>query len=993
MKENTRVKSALLSIAVCVLIVCCNAASWTTEEGVKRALLQLKDALVGGGGVVEKDVLVGWDSRGVDDPPSLCLWERVSCDNNTFEVIGLNLSSLGLTGELSPALGALTSLEYLDMSRNNITGSIPAEIGHCKNLKTLRLSDNRLEGEIPYTLGSLEHLEELSLHDNKLSGLIPATLSELPTLKTLNLASNNLTGEIPSVLYWSQVLEVFTVRGNQLTGSISPDICQLTSVWYFNARENNLSGPIPDTIGNCTSFQIMDLGYNQLSGEIPNNIGFMQVSTLSLENNRLTGRIPEVLGLMRALLILDLSGNLFEGPIPPKLGNLTFLNKLYMQGNRLTGPIPRTFGNLTHLQYLFMHDNQLTGPIPAELGRLQLFHLRLSGNRLEGSIPSNLSSCTSLNLLDLQRNLLTGSIPPEFQMLDNLTQLNLSSNFLSGSIPEELGNVLNLDKLDLSHNNLTGEVPRSVGGLEHLLTLNLQGNMLNGSIPSSLGNLSSLQSIDLSFNALSGGIPEELGQLQQLTELYLDHNNLTGILPPALAKCFSLLEFNISYNQLHGGIPNSENFARFPFSSFLGNPNLCGSKVRRMCSWDQVKAPSTLGASSIWSVTAVAICLAALLIFAVFRAAQPKQGSVKGKSMTREGPPRMIVYHMGMVIQSYDELMRITDNLNDDALVGQGASSKVYKCVLKSGHAVAIKKLYNHHPQNLIEFENELQMLEKIKHRNLVTLRGYSLSSRLFLLYDYMENGSLYDVLHGPLKKIKLDWNTRLNIALGAAQGLAYLHHDCDPRIVHRDIKSCNILLDGNMDAHIADFGIARNVQHSSNHVSTYVVGTIGYIDPEYARTSELNEKSDVYSYGIVLLELLTDKKAVNSDGNLLTWVNMHLANSTVLSIISPETIMSCPSLKSIEKVLQLAKLCTDRSSAKRPSMNDVVHVLLSLVSGPTPPPAQPQREEQLQQQRAPAKYMEMYVNPMHYKDVAGNDSNSDGQLLAKFREVISDNA
>ncbi|KAL3689321.1 hypothetical protein R1sor_015630 [Riccia sorocarpa] len=970
------------------------AASWSSEEGVKSALLMVKDALVGGEGG-KGDLLAGWDLRGVDDPPSLCLWERVSCDNNTFEVTGLNLSSLGLTGEISPALGQLTSLQYLDMSRNNITGVIPAEIGQCKSLQILRLSENRLEGEIPYTLGFLERLEELSLHDNKLSGPIPPSLSEIPTLKTLNLATNNLSGEIPSVLYWSQVLEVFTVRGNQLTGSISPDVCQLTSVWYFNVRENNLSGPIPDTIGNCTSFQIMDLGYNQLTGEIPVNIGFMQVSTLSLEFNRLTGRIPEVLGLMRALLILDLSGNLFEGPIPPKLGNLTFLNKLYLQGNRLSGPIPSTLGNLTRLQYLFMHDNQLTGPIPPELGRLQLFHLRLSGNRLEGSIPSNLSRCTSLNLLDLHGNLFTGSIPPEFQMLDNLTQLNLSGNFLSGIIPEELGHVLNLDTLDLSHNNLSGQVPNSVGGLEHLLALNLQGNMLSGAIPSSFGNLTSVQSIDLSFNELTGGIPEELGQLQQLTVLYLDHNNLTGSLPPSLARCFSLQDFNISYNQLHGSIPNSENFARFPYSSFLGNPNLCGSKVRRMCSWDQVKAPSTLGASSIWSVTAVAICLAALLIFAVFRAAQPKQGDVKGKSMTREGPPRMIVYHMGMVIQSYDELMRITGNLNEDAVVGQGASSKVYKCVLKSGHAVAIKKLYNHHPQNLIEFENELQMLEKIKHRNLVTLRGYSLSSHgHFLLYDYMENGSLYDVLHGPVKKIKLDWNTRLRIALGAAQGLAYLHHDCDPRIVHRDIKTCNILLDGNLDAHIADFGIARNVQHSSNHISTYVVGTIGYIDPEYARTSELNEKSDVYSYGIVLLEILTDKKAVNSDGNLLTWVNMHLANSTALSIISPEIIMSCPNLKSIEKVLQLAKLCTDRSSGKRPSMNDVVHVLLSLVSGPTLPPAQSRKDEQLQHQQLPsAKYMEMYVNPMHYKDVAGNESNSDGQLLAKFREVISDNA
>ncbi|KAG6558078.1 hypothetical protein Mapa_000258 [Marchantia paleacea] len=973
MKEVNRSKCVVLILVILLLSACDDGSCWSSEEVVKNALLMVKDALGGA-----ENVLSGWDLRGVDNPPSLCLWDRITCDNNTFEVIGLNLSRLGLSGEISPAIGTLTSLQYLDISENNISGFIPAEIGQCKSLRILRLSGNVLGGEIPYTIGFLEHLEELSLQNNGIGGPIPATLSELPRLKTLNLAYNHLTGEIPSLLYWSQVMEIFMVRGNQLTGTISPDICELTSVWYFNVRENNLSGGIPSNIGNCTSFEIMDLGYNELRGEIPYNIGFMQVSTLSLENNFLSGNIPEVIGLMRALLILDLSNNLFDGPIPPRLGNLTYLNKLYLHGNRLSGPIPSSFGNMTSLQYLFMHDNQLTGPVPSEFGRLQLFDLRLSGNRLDGALPTNLSACTSLNKLDLHGNLFTGSIPPEYDMLDNLTHLNLSSNFLSGSIPEELGRVVNLDTLDLSFNNLNGDIPHSVGRLEHLLVLSLQGNMLSGAIPRSLGNLSSLLNLDLSFNDLTGSIPAELGQLQQLNVLLLDHNNLSGILSPDLAKCFSLQVLNVSYNALHGSIPVGENFSKFPPSSFLGNPNLCGSKIKRICSWDQVKASSSLGASSIWSVTAVAICLVALLIFAVFRAAQPKR-PVKARNVTSEGPPRVIVYHMGLVIQSYDELLRITDNLNEDAVVGQGASSKVYKCVLKSGHAIAIKKLYNHHPQNLTEFENELQMLERVKHRNLVTLRGYSLSSLgHFLLYDYMENGSLYDVLHGPVKKIKLDWSTRLNIALGAAQGLAYLHHDCEPRIVHRDIKTCNILLDANLDAHIADFGIARNVQLANNHISTYVVGTIGYIDPEYARTSKSNEKSDVYSYGIVLLELLTDKKAVNSDGNLLTWMNMHLANNTALSTISAEIRRTCTHIKPIEKVLQLAKLCTDRCSSNRPTMNDVVQVLLSLISGPVPP------AQAKFMQRVSSKYMEMYVNPMYYKDVGGSDSNSDGQLLSK---------
>lgn len=292
------------------------------------------------------------------------------------------------------------------------------------------------------------------------------------------------------------------------------------------------------------------------------------------------------------------------------------------------------------------------------------------------------------------------------------------------------------------------------------------------------------------------------------------------------------------------------------------------------------------------------------------------------------GPPSLVTFHLGMAPQSFEEMLRLTENLSEKYVVGRGGSSTVYKCTLKNGHSIAIKKLLSC-PQNIHEFENELNTLGNIKHRNIVCLRGYSMSAAgNFLFYDFMENGSLYDLLHGmysftnllrrmrfikflnaykktghskpvtsslfhrflelgngykqmklPLmmagqvKKTKLDWNMRLKIALAAAQGLAYLHQDCKPQVVHRDVKSCNILLDSNMEAHLADFGIAKHIQPARTHTSTYVLGTIGYIDPEYAQTSRLNEKSDVYSYGIVLLELLMGKKAVEEEVNLLDWV------------------------------------------------------------------------------------------------------------------------
>lgn len=274
---------------------------------------------------------------------------------------------------------------------------------------------------------------------------------------------------------------------------------------------------------------------------------------------------------------------------------------------------------------------------------------------------------------------------------------------------------------------------------------------------------------------------------------------------------------------------------------------------------------------------------------------------------------------MNMALHVYEDIMRMTENLSEKYIIGYGASSTVYKCVLKNCKPVAIKKLYSHYSQSLKEFETELETVGSIKHRNLVSLQGYSLSpSGNLLFYDYMENGSLWDVLHGkqalllnsfsesylfvacqqflihhskwcisgPNKKKKLDWDTRLRVALGAAEGLAYLHHDCCPRIIHRDVKSSNILLDGDFEAHLTDFGIAKSLCPSKSHTSTYIMGTIGYIDPEYARTSRLTEKSDVYSYGIVLLELLTGRKAVDNESNLHYLVSFQVFNLHYFALV-----------------------------------------------------------------------------------------------------------
>ncbi|KAL1562279.1 non-specific serine/threonine protein kinase [Salvia divinorum] len=935
------------------------------------------------------NVLYDW----TDTPSSdYCVWRGIGCDNVTVNVVSLNLSGLNLDGEISPAIGKLKSLVSIDLRANLLSGQIPDEIGDCFALQSLDLSFNELFGDIPFSISKLKQLETLVLKNNQLIGPIPSTLSQIPNLKILDLAQNRFSGEIPRLLYWNEVLQYLGLRGNNLQGSLSPDMCQLTGLWYFDVRNNSLSGSIPESIGNCTSFQVLDLSYNNFTGDIPFNIGFLQVATLSLQNNHISGQIPSVIGLMQALAVLDLSFNMLSGTIPPILGNLTYTEKLYLHANKLTGSIPPELGNMTKLHYLELNDNQLTGQIPPELGKLtDLFDLNVANNHLEGPIPNNLSSCTNLNNLNVHGNKLNGTVPLAFQKLESMTYLNLSSNNLRGPIPIELSRIGNLDTLDLSNNKISGDMPSSLGDLEHLLKLNLSNNSLTGYIPAEFGNLRSIMEIDLSNNHLSGQIPEELSQLQNLFMLNLEYNNISGDVM-SLANCLSLTVLNVSYNNLVGFIPTAKNFSRFPPESFVGNPGLCGYWLSSNCRASRPTERVSISKAAILGIALGAMVILLMILIAACRPHRPKAFTVGPLDKpVHDSSPKLVILHMNMALHVYEDIMRMTENLSEKYVIGYGASSTVYKCVLKNCRPVAVKKLYSHYPQCLKEFETELNTVGSIKHRNLVSLQGYSLSPSGYLLfYDYMENGSLWDVLHGTTKKKKLEWNTRLRIALGAAQGLAYLHHDCSPWIIHRDVKSSNILLDKDYEAHLTDFGIAKSLCTSKTHTSTFLMGTIGYIDPEYARTNRLTEKSDVYSYGIVLLELLTGWKAVDNESNLHQLILGKAASNSVMETVDPEITETCSDLGDIKKVFQLALLCTKRQPSDRPTMHEVVRVLGSLVPPPdaklTPPPVA----------LPPGKgncYVDEYANlKTPHLINCPSMSTSDAQLFLEFGQVISQN-
>ncbi|XP_078157629.1 leucine-rich receptor-like protein kinase family protein isoform X2 [Carex rostrata] len=924
------------------------------------------------------NILYDWSESSSD----YCSWRGVICDNVTFGVAALNLSGLNLDGEISPAIGSLKGLQSIDLKLNRLSGQIPDEIGDCSSLNTLDLSFNNIYGDIPFSISKLKQLETLILKNNQLIGPIPSTLSQLPNLKILDLAQNKLSGEIPRLIYWNEVLQYMGLRGNRLEGSLSPDMCQLTGLWYFDVRNNSLTGTIPETIGNCTSFQVLDLSYNQFTGEIPFNIGFLQVATLCASKS---------ISNIYSILYRDLSCNQLTGPIPPILGNLTYTEKLYLQANKLTGPIPPELGSMSRLHYLELNENQLTGHIPPELGKLtDLFDLNLANNFFEGPIPDNLSSCENLNSFNVHGNKLNGTIPRSFKMLESMTYLNLSSNNLNGPIPIELSKINNLDTLDISSNKIVGPIPSSIGGLEHLLKLNLSNNLLVGYIPGEFGNLRSIMEIDMSSNRLLGLIPEELGMLQNLNLLNLENNNLSGDIA-SLTNCFSLSVLNVSYNNLDGVVPTENNFTRFTPDSFLGNPSLCGYWISS-CKTSHAPPRVTISKAAILGIALGALVILLMILVAVCRPHNPPVfKDVSISKPVNNVNPKLVILHMNMALHVYEDIMRMTENLSEKYIIGYGASSTVYKCVLKNCKPVAIKRLYAHYPQSIKEFETELETVGSIKHRNLVSLQGYSLSpAGNLLFYDYMENGSLWDLLHGPSQKKKLDWESRLKIALGAAQGLAYLHHDCSPRIIHRDVKSSNILLDRDYEAHLTDFGIAKSLCVSKTHTSTYVMGTIGYIDPEYARTSRLNEKSDVYSYGIVLLELVTGRKPVDNESNLHHLILSKATTNAVMETVHPDITATCKDLGEVKKVFQLALLCLKQQPTDRPTMHEVVRVLDCLIQ-----PVLPTKPFQTGTPQVVPSYIDEYANLRNNGALTCDTStscSSDAQLFIKFGEVISQN-
>uniref|UniRef100_A0A804LSF0 Protein kinase domain-containing protein n=1 Tax=Zea mays TaxID=4577 RepID=A0A804LSF0_MAIZE len=536
---------------------------------------------------------------------------------------------------------------------------------------------------------------------------------------------------------------------------------------------------------------------------------------------------------------------------------------------------------------------------------------------------------------------------------------------ISCSVPD-----LRVQSINLPYMQLGGIISPSIGRLDKLQRLALHQNSLHGPIPAEIKNCTELRAIYLRANYLQGGIPSEIGELVHLTILDLSSNLLRGTIPASIGSLTHLRFLNLSTNFFSGEIPNVGVLGAFKSSSFVGNLELCGLSIQKACrgtlgfpavlphsdplssaggvspiSNNNKKTSRFLNGVVIGSMSTLALALIAVLGF-LWICLLSRKKSVGGNyvKMDKKTVPdgaKLVTYQWNLPYSS-SEIIRRLELLDEEDVVGCGGFGTVYRMVMDDGTSFAVKRIDLSRQSRDRTMEKELEFLGSIRHINLVTLRGYCrlLPAAKLLVYDFVELGSLDCYLHGDGQEDQpLNWNARMKIALGSARGLAYLHHDCSPGIVHRDIKASNILLDRSLEPRVSDFGLAKLlVDNAAAHVTTVVAGTFGYLAPEYLQNGHATEKSDVYSFGVLLLELVTGKRPTDScfikkGLNIVGWLNTLTGEHRLEDIVDERC--GDVEVEAVEAILDIAAMCTDADPAQRPSMSAVLKMLEEEILSP----------------------------------------------------------
>ncbi|KAF8020790.1 hypothetical protein BT93_G1269 [Corymbia citriodora subsp. variegata] len=861
----------------------------------------------------------------------------------------VDLCNNSFCSEIPSEFSRLLKLRQLSLDNNSFSGQIPSNLSHCSNLLVLTLDYNMLEGNLPAEFGSLSKLGVLSFQANNLTGNIPLSLGNLSSLLFFGTTVNNFGGTIPKTLSRLKNLEVLALSGNKFVGTIPISIFNISTMTWLYVRGNQLNGALPSDLGfTLPNLKEIDLGENHLTGPIPESISnASNVDYFTILLNNFTGKVPSF-SKMRALYRFNLwhnnlgSGqsadlnflcsltnstkleslaigvNAFGGPLPNCINNLSItLSDLFLNCNHISGTLPSGIGNLINLETLEMSGNSISGNIPSEIGKLNkmsvmalgrnnfsghipesignlrmLIELYLEDNNLQGSIPSSLGNCQKLLLLDLARNNLSGNIPQEIVGLSSLSiYLNLSQNILTGSLPREVEKLKNLGELCLHGNRLSQQIPSSISSCTSIERLYLQDNFFEGPLPSTMSSMRGLQVLNVSNNQLSGQIPEYLASLN-LTNLSLSYNNFEGALPTQGVFKSAISTLVIGNKNLCGGLPDFQ----------LPKCKCEESKLRRISRTAKILI-STI------SAFVGAACILSLSYFFWLR--HNKNTATSSSSEN------------GLLRVSYHSLLKATNGFSSINLLGLGRFGSVYKGLLdqtQSIVAIKILDLTRHGASK--SFVAECEALRRIRHRNLVKVltacSGFDFNGNDFkaLVYEFMLNGSLDEWLHPSAtqytEKSKLSLLERVNIATDVACALDYLHHHCEMPMLHCDLKPSNVLLDDEKTGHVGDFGLARFLPEEMHKLLTNqsssigVKGSFGYVAPEYGMGSAVSIEGDVYSFGVLILEMFTGKKP--TDDMFENGLNLHRYTNAALA-------------DRVEKVIDPILLQENQESEKRQTL------------------------------------------------------------------------
>eukprot|EP00253_Pinus_taeda_P034677 PITA_34677 len=896
-----------------------------------------------------------WRNASSSDP---CDWGGVNCTADRSSVIELHMSSFGLNGNRWPTVCQLQNLKVLDVSNNSLSTPSDNDIKACTSLISLNISANLMSGPFP-SLVPMRKLQVLDVSHNGFVGKFGPQIKNLTELTELHLTYNDFKCTIPSLLGSLGSLQKLDFSENAFEGEFPEVLLKCTKLTYLDLSFNLLNGKIPESIWNLASLSTLILSSNNLSGMIPESLSRLgKLTRFASNKNQLTGRIPVQLANLTLLKFLDLSYNRLNGSIPPEIFGLSNLRTLDLTNNLLAGPIPQNFSR--SLYRLRLGQNSLQGNIPSTIGNgLGLTYLELNNNSLDGQIPQQLGNCSSLQLLDLSDNSLrgsltnqlpslrqlqvlklpnnkfSGSIPDILSTFSMLSYIDLSGNLLSGPIPSNIFNLSKLQNLRLQNNKLTGAIPRSVRDSQALLELQFGGNNLSGKIPAEIGSITKLQiQLNLSRNSLEGEIPSTLSSLITLEILDLSNNKLTGEIPISLTAMSSLTLLNVSNNKLTGILPKFPNSTRALIIIDTGNPGLYTTRPYS-------SAPTASARKKISAILIIGVAAAG----AVFAIGAVALFTVASKYF-RRGDQEMPEVQLARKIEGHfihpDSIHRlridfekgVEATLDPANVFLKNKFSTYYKAVMPSGISYSVKKL-NWSDRifksgSYRKLGAELEKQGKLRHPNILTPLAHVLDTdSAYLFYEYVHKGSLSEFLHTSNASV-LDWPSRCRIAIGVAQGLAFLH-GCQHPIFHLDLTAKNILLKSLTEPQIGDIELCKIVDPSKSTGSiSAIAGSVGYVPPEYAYTMRVTAAGNVYSFGVILLELLTGRTPITSGMDLAKWVQSTLSGEETWEQILDKGIrnFSLQIQNEMIAMLKVALSCVSSSPESRPKMRNVVGML-----------------------------------------------------------------